>query len=48
VEIETLAVMIVIIGFVWGGFLFFLVKALRSEKRKRAGAGSSMDRQGTP
>ena len=43
-ECATLAVMIAVAGTVWGGFLFFLFLALRSEKsRGAAGPGT-----GTP
>ena len=34
-ELRTLAVMVFVAGFVWVGFAFFLVKALRSERRKK-------------
>jgi len=27
--------MIVVTGFVWGGFTYFVLRAVRSEKRKR-------------
>jgi heme/copper-type cytochrome/quinol oxidase subunit 2 len=30
----TLVTMIVILGIVWGGVIFFIIKAYRSEKRK--------------
>ena len=31
---SALGMMIVVCGFVWGGFIFLLVKAIRSEARK--------------
>ena len=33
-------VMIVIVGFIWGGFLGFLIRAFRRERNKRASAAS--------
>lgn len=45
-EFKTVAVMVVIVGFVWGGFLFFLLKALRSEKKKKGEACSNRDGEG--
>jgi len=34
-EIRTLVVMILTAVLVWGGFVFFLVKALKSERRRK-------------
>ncbi len=34
-SIGAIAMMIVICGFVWGGFLYMLVRALRSEAGKQ-------------
>ncbi len=33
---EAIVVMLVICGIVWGGFLFFLLRAVRSEGRKKS------------
>jgi heme/copper-type cytochrome/quinol oxidase subunit 2 len=33
---EAIVVMLVICGIVWGGFLFFLLRAVRSEGRKQS------------
>ena len=37
-------VMIVVCGFVWGGFLTFLRRAIRREGQKRARAGATESR----
>lgn len=35
----AITMMLLICGVVWGGFVTLLVRAVRSEGRKRAGAG---------
>jgi len=36
-NLETLITLIVVVGIVWGGFSFFLSKAVKHESRKKAG-----------
>jgi len=38
---ETWVTMVVILGFVWGGFLMVLLKAIRSESSKDASASGA-------
>ena len=35
---SAIVMMLVICGIVWGGFVFFLVRAVRSEAKKQASA----------
>ena len=37
---SAIVMMLVICGVIWGGFMFFLVRAMRSEGRKQKAAGS--------
>jgi len=37
---SAIVMMVVICGIIWGGFVFFLIRAIRSESKKRAALGA--------
>jgi heme/copper-type cytochrome/quinol oxidase subunit 2 len=37
-SVSAIVMMLVICGIIWGGFVFFLMRAVRSESRKQASA----------
>lgn len=37
---SAIVMMLVICGLVWGGFIFFLVRAMRSEGRKKSSSAA--------
>ena len=37
---SAIVMMLVICGIVWGGFVFFLIRAIRSESKKQAALGA--------
>lgn len=37
---SAIVMMVVICGIIWGGFVFFLIRAIRSESKKQASLGT--------